>query len=83
MRLRNLRSEVTSGSGVKRKAEDEGDGERKIRDEGNDDDMNEVRQGLCLMGFNVDLIDWLLSSNLDVTSELTFTVRANVRSSLT
>ena len=43
MRLRNLRSEVTSGSGVKRKAEDEGYEERKRRDEGNDDDVNEVR----------------------------------------
>ena len=76
MRLRNLRSEVTSGSGVKRKAEDEGHEERKRRDEGNDDDMNEVRQGLSLMGFNVDLIEWLLSSNLDITSEVNEVRRA-------
>ena len=61
---------------MKRKAEEEGNEERKRPHEGNDDAMNEVRQGLHLMGFNVDLIEWLLSSDLDVTSELNEVRRA-------
>merc|ERR1712107_488333 len=32
--------------------------------------MNEVRQGLYLMGFNVDLVDWILSSVLDIINDL-------------
>ena len=76
MRTRNQRSEVTSGVGVKRKAEDEGNEERKRRDDGHDDDMNEIRQGLNLMGFNVDLVNWLLSTDLDIISELNEVRRA-------
>ena len=76
MRLRNLRSKVTSGAGVKRKAEDEGNEERKRRDEGNDNDMNEIRQGLCLIGFNADLVDWLVSDNLGIIEELNEVRRA-------
>ena len=41
-----------------------------------DEDMSEVRQGLNLLGFNTDLVDWLLSSNLDVTKELNEVRRA-------
>ena len=41
-----------------------------------DDDMNEVRQGLYLVGFNVDLVDWLLDSNLDIIKELNEVRRA-------
>ena len=61
---------------MKRKAEDEGNEDRKRRDESNDDDMNEIRQGLCLMGFNVDLVEWLLDSNLDIINELNEVRRA-------
>ena len=61
---------------MKRKAEDEGNEERKRRDEGKDDEMNEIRQGLQLMGFNVDLIEWLLSSDLDIAKELNEVRRA-------
>ena len=32
--------------------------------------MNEVRQGLYLMGFNVDLVDWVLNSNMNVIGGL-------------
>ena len=61
---------------MKRKAEDEGNEERKRPYESNDDDMNEVRQGLYLMGFNVDLVDWLLSGDLDIINELNEVRRA-------
>ena len=70
VRLSNQRSQVTSGSGVKRKAEEEINEERKRPHETNDDEMNEIRRGLQLMGFNVDLIDWLVSDDLDIISEL-------------
>ena len=75
-RLRNLRSEVTSGSGVKRKAEEEANEERKRPHESDDNEMSEIRQGLHLRGFNVDLIEWLLSSDLDITKELNEVRRA-------
>ena len=32
--------------------------------------MNEVRQGIYLMGFNIDIVDWLLNSNMDIIGEL-------------
>ena len=35
---------------MKRKAEEEDNEERKRPHEANDEDMNEIRQGLCLMG---------------------------------
>ena len=57
---------------LERKAEEEGDESRTRPGErvDDDDDMNEVRQGLNLMGFSVDLVDWLLNSNLDIVGEL-------------
>ena len=63
---------------MKRKAEEEYNEERKrpgLTKE-NDEDMSEVRQGLQLMGFNVDLIDWLLDGNLDIINELNEVRRA-------
>ena len=50
--------------------------QRKRKHEGNEDEMNEVRQGLYLMGFNVDVVDWLLSNDLDIISELNEVRRA-------
>ena len=61
---------------MKRKAEDEGNEERQRVHEGNEDEMNEIRQGLQLMGFNVDLIDWLVSDDLNIISELNEVRRA-------
>ena len=64
---------VGSNVGVKRKNDEEDDDNRNDKHhKPNDDDVNvdEVRAGLKLMGLNVDLVDWLLDSYLDVVNEL-------------
>ena len=65
--------------GVKRKNDAVNDDERSDKHQKhNDDDVNidETRIGLKLMGLNVDMVDWLLDSNLDVVNELNENRRA-------
>ena len=89
IRLRNQRSEVTSGSGVKRKAEEESNEERQRPHGANEDEMNEIRRGLHLMGFTlISLNGFLVQISMSLTSstksdaQYDFTAKASSKSML-
>ena len=63
------RLQVQESPGRPRTKGDEGRMRPGFREEDGDEDMAEVRQGLNLLGFNTDLVDWLCSSNLEVIGE--------------
>ena len=71
--------EAAPSSPVKRKAEDEHDEEdqqatqhRQLNPEQDEEmkEISEIRCGLNAMGFDSELTDWLLNSELDVTNQL-------------